>query len=112
MATFLAAVLRLDPAAVELRKPGWPVPVEGGGAEMVIGLTAFVEPGNPALQRSVAALAAAAAAAAAVVVVVVVVAVAVEARNNFDVLMRHGTLHKVSHLWTTCTFSLKMSLHS
>ena len=108
MATFLAAVLRLDPAAVELRKPGWPVPVEGGGAEMVIGLTAFVEPGNPALQRSVAALAAAAAAAAAVVVV----AVAVEARNNFDVLMRHGTLHKVSHLWTTCTFSLKMSLHS
>ena len=107
MATFLAAVLRLDPAAVELRKPGWPVPVEGGGAEMVIGLTAFVEPGNPALQRSVAALAAAAAAAA-----VVVVAVAVEARNNFDVLMRHGTLHKVSHLWTTCTFSLKMSLHS
>ena len=109
MATFLAAVLRLDPAAVELRKPGWPVPVEGGGAEMVIGLTAFVEPGNPALQRSVAALAAAAAAAAAAVVVV---AVAVEARNNFDVLMRHGTLHKVSHLWTTCTFSLKMSLHS
>ena len=69
--SFPVAVHRLDPA-VGLLTPGWPVTVEGGGAETAIGLIAFEKLGTPVWKTLVAA----------VVVVAAVVAVAAEATQT------------------------------
>ena len=74
------AVHRLDPAA-GLLTPGWPVTVEGDGAETAIGLIAFGKLGSPVLETLVAVV---------VVVVVVVAAVAVAAEAKQTVCCVNG----------------------